>query len=67
MYELHFFSCRLFENENLFTISKIMRHISLMMKLHGKVCHMVKLHDLNRVNIVVSFHQDNHFETFCCL
>ena len=62
VYELSLYSCTLFINENLMVISK------LITRSHGEVRHTAKLHDLNRVNIVLSFHPEQAlFKTFCCL
>ena len=60
VFELPPYSCTLFINENLFFISKKVNHSSLLSSLitrsHGEVHHTAKLHDFNRVNIVLSFH-----------
>ena len=72
VYELPLYSCTLFINENLFVISKKVNHSSLLSSLlgrsHDEVHHTAKLHDFNRVNIVLSFHPGQAvFKTFCCL
>ena len=72
VYELPLYSCTLFINENLFVISKKVNHSSLLSSLlgrsHDEVHHTAKLHDFNRVNIVLSFHPGQAlFKTFYCL
>ena len=70
VYELPLYPCTLFINEKLMVISKNVNHSSLLSSLitrsHGEVRHTVKLHDLNRVNIALSFHPEKAlFKIFC--